>query len=224
MSFKYHPEQERLFASIATGRPYVATTDIMEPTPRALLVWDSWQRRHRASCAECTKSDYDGWDALEGNRSRLIPMCIMACTRFLDEVGAGMLNALDHATRLRVEGLLRDRQQAPHVRARGRADELRPQDKESQIAMTDAERELDLRVRMIRVELSSLRSRIRLAMRRMREDISETERSLDRNDVMLSQSSSTTTETYFKEVGRLAGFQAALELAGFGHLNKEPIE
>lgn len=90
--------------------------------------------------------------------------------------------------------------------------------------MTDAERELDLRVRMIRVELSSLRSRIRLAMRRMREDISETERSLDRNDVMLSQSSSTTTETYFKEVGRLAGFQAALELAGFGHLNKEPIE
>jgi len=224
MSFRYHPEQERLFASIATGRPYVAATDIMEPTPQALLAWDSWQRRHRAACAECTKSDHDGWDALEGNRSRRIPMCLVACTRFLDEVGANTLNALDYATRRRVASLLRDKQQAPHVQARGRADESRPQDKESQIAMTDAERELDLRVRMIRVELSSLRSRISLAMRRMREDISETERSLDRGDVMLSQSSSTTTETYFKEVGRLAGFQAALELTGFGHLNKEPVE
>lgn len=87
---------------------------------------------------------------------------------------------------------------------------------------TDAERELDLRTRMIRVELMSLHSRVRQGMRRMRDDLAAVERNLDRGEMTLAMSSSTTTEDYFQSVGRLAGFQAALELAGFGHLNKEP--
>lgn len=90
--------------------------------------------------------------------------------------------------------------------------------------MSDAERERDLRTRVIRMELMSLHSQVRAAMRRMRDDLAETERDIEQSgDVTLASSSSTTTEAYFKVLGRLAGFQAALELTGFGHLNKEPF-
>lgn len=91
--------------------------------------------------------------------------------------------------------------------------------------MTDAKKnaEMESRRAMARSRLQSLREQVRSNAYWLRSAMDKVERQLASGQPVLAGSASTATEQYFQSLGELAGFQAALALAGMDDVNREPV-
>lgn len=91
--------------------------------------------------------------------------------------------------------------------------------------MTDTQKaaEMESRRAMARSRLQSLREQVRSNAHWVRSALDKVERQIASGQPVLAGSASTATESYFQSLGALAGFQAALSIAGMDDVNQEPV-